>query len=347
MQYDLVVVLILVLATIHGSYRGFVSQLATVAALILAFACAGPVSTQLAPFISLQPPLDRWVAMLAAYVVLSLGCFIVARSLREGIEKAKLTEYDRHLGGVFGFVKGCVFCLVLTFFLVTLFEGSRSYIIGTAAGHPSKTGYLSALILDRLYPIVPAQFAQAVDGYLHRYDGTGVPFEHKHEDDHEQAHQHAHADDDGHQHAGAIAGPPGSAPRIADGTRHTHDAAAPGAGPVRQAGPVENRINNPSNALGAERTLLSEIIALYAWDAGEHSRLLADVEAALAELPAAAAAAVVRDWHADLLDPLADPDPETDARWSLGERMLRQLSLADEARRANEPLRRTARNPRP
>ncbi|MEX0700677.1 MAG: CvpA family protein [Planctomycetales bacterium] len=315
MQYDLVVVLVLVLATVHGAYRGFVSQLATIAALVLAFAFAGPVSSRLAPFLALEPPLDRWVAMLAAYVVLSLGCFMIARTLRGAIDKARLGDYDRHLGAVFGFLKGGVFCLVLTFFLVTLFENSRPYIVGTPQGHPSKTGWISALILDRLYPVVPPEFSKTVDSYLHRYDGAGVAFEHEHEE--------------GHAHA-ANMGP------IADTSGD--------AGDVRR---IADPSYVPQPAAPEYRALLAEVVALYARDRAEREQLLFEVEEALAELPAEMAEAVVWDWHADLLATFADPDSETDASWSLGERMLRQLTLADTAAaRDSEPVRRTARDPR-
>ncbi|MEX0715810.1 MAG: CvpA family protein [Planctomycetaceae bacterium] len=376
MQYDLVVILILVLATVHGTYRGFVSQLATIAALILAFVFAGPVSTQLAPFISLDPPLDRWVAMLAAYVVLSLGCFMVARTLRGAIDKARLVEYDRHLGGVFGFLKGGVFCLVLTFFLVTLFENLRPYIVGTPQGHPSKTGYLSALILDRLYPVVPAEFAEVVDRYLHEYDDAGVAFQHTHEEGHEHARPHApgdgdtaahdhaghaHGDDHDHAHGGSIGGevPPVPVPRERPigrypGASPRQPATQPAAPPTVREPPVATIPPSPpsvspaapADRAPAYRTLLIEVVALYAWDRAEQDALLRDVEGTLFELPPAVAELVVWDWHADLVGTFADPDPATDASWSLGERMLRQLTLADAQPNEREPIRRTARDAR-
>ena len=120
MWYDLLILAIIIFAAIRGAMKGFVWQLATIAALVLCFLFATPLSLALAPAIGVQPPLNRWIALAVIYALFSLLAFGGARMLREGIEKAKFVEYDRHLGSVFGLLKGVVIALVLTFFAVTL-----------------------------------------------------------------------------------------------------------------------------------------------------------------------------------------------------------------------------------
>ena len=101
MAYDIGIGILLLLSAWRGSKKGFVWQLATIAALVLAFCFAGPLSGRIAPMTGLKPPLDRWVSLLGLYIVFSFGCFIAARGLRSGIEKVKLQDYDSHLGALF------------------------------------------------------------------------------------------------------------------------------------------------------------------------------------------------------------------------------------------------------
>lgn len=168
MAYDLGVAVVLLFATWRGAVKGFVWQLATIAALVLAFCFAGPLSGRIAPLTGLKSPLDRWVSLLGLYVVFSFGCFLLARSLKSGIEKIKFEDYDRHLGAIFGFLKGAVVCLVVTFFGVTLWAESHPYILG------SYTGYASAVIFDELRPIVPNEYHAHLDDSLKKLGQCGL-----------------------------------------------------------------------------------------------------------------------------------------------------------------------------
>ena len=196
MWYDGIVLAIVVIATVRGAMKGFVWQLASIAALVACFAFAESTSVAVAPYISVDPPLNRWIAMLGLYVLCVFVAFLIARSLRGWIEKAKFVEFDRHLGLLFGFLKGVTFCLMLTFFAVTLSETARAHVF------QSRSGYVAAIIMDRLHPVMPAELHDVLEPFIHRLDRSNMDLHHT---DH-----HAHGDGDREHHS------PGEA-------KHAHD----------------------------------------------------------------------------------------------------------------------------
>ena len=120
MWYDLLTLVILMYAMFRGAMKGIVWQLATIAALLMCFFFSGSMSAAVAPFIRVEPPLNQWIAMLILYLGFSFVSFGVARALHEMIESMRIEALDRHLGAILGLVKGGMFSLFLTFFLVTL-----------------------------------------------------------------------------------------------------------------------------------------------------------------------------------------------------------------------------------
>ena len=186
MWFDVLTVVILAFTTYRGATKGFVWQLAAIGALLLCFLFATPMSLAIAPAISVEPPLNRWIAMILVYAVCSFAAFAAARLLRDALEKAKFVEFDKHLGAVFGFLKGVTICLVVTFFTVTLSESARGHIL------ESRAGYAAAIIMDRLHPVMPAELHDVLEPYIHRLDHDGLDLKHRHADG-----EHGH---DGHDH---------------------------------------------------------------------------------------------------------------------------------------------------
>ncbi|MCA9115682.1 MAG: CvpA family protein [Planctomycetaceae bacterium] len=164
MWYDVLILGILFYAMIRGAMKGVVWQLATIAALLLCFVFAESFSLVLAPFIKLAPPLNRWVAMFVLYLISSFVAFAAARSLRGWIEQVKLVEFDRHLGAIFGVLKGALFSLVLTFFAVTLSDSAAEVIV------QSHSGYAAAVLMDRLHPVMPEGLRTVLEPYIHQLD---------------------------------------------------------------------------------------------------------------------------------------------------------------------------------
>ncbi len=289
MWYDVIILAILGLAILRGAIKGFVWQLASIAALVLSFVFAERFSLIAAPYIGVEPPLNRWIAMLTLYVLFSFLSFAVARGLHGWIEKAKLVEYDRHLGSLFGFVKGVTFCLVLTFFVVTLSERGRARVL------ESHSGYLAAIIMDRLHPVMPTELHKVLEPFIHKLDREGLDLHHAH---------HAADDDDGR----------------AD---HHGRAYADDHSGAEEDKPPENDWRKSEHV-----RLLREISAVYADFPDAQAAIVEEIEAVMTGIPDQVVLAVLRDWRADFSDRDPDPDPQTDVATSLDARIVRQMEIS-------------------
>jgi len=166
MGFDLFILAILVVTTIRGAAKGVAWQLAGIAAVVLCFMFATPLSLTIAPLIKLDPPLNRWVAMLGIYIVFAFGTFAVARGFREALEKAKFVEFDRHLGALFGLFKGAAIALVITFFAVAMSPKTREYVLTT------KTGFAAAHVMNALDPVMPKELHAILEPYIHHLDAV-------------------------------------------------------------------------------------------------------------------------------------------------------------------------------
>ena len=163
--YDFVVLAVLVYTAWQGAQRGLLTQLAWIAALVLCFKFADQLAPSIEPMINVEQPLKHWISMFILYLGFSLGSFMVARILNSWLEKAKFKDFDRHLGGVFGFVKGAVICLVATFFAVTLSDSLKSTVL------ESRSGEAACYILDNIEPLTPEYFHE----YLEKYQNELKP----------------------------------------------------------------------------------------------------------------------------------------------------------------------------
>ena len=175
MWYDLLTLVILMYAMFRGAMKGVVWQLATIAALLMCFFFSGTLSAALAPFIRVEPPLNQWIAMLILYLGFSFVSFGIARVAHEMIESMKIEALDRHLGAILGLVKGGMFSLFLTFFLVTLSHAARETIIN------SESGYVAAVVIDRLDPVIPGDLHALLEPYIRRLDAPEIEREHHEE----------------------------------------------------------------------------------------------------------------------------------------------------------------------
>lgn len=174
--YDILIVALLVFFTIRGAMKGVIFQIASLAGIVLCFVFANGIAQAAGPYVHLEPPLNHWVVLAASYLGFTFVCFMVARALNGWIEKHKLKEFDRHLGALLGFIKGLALALVLTFFVVTMSVNAR------AALKNSYTGRYSAIIMDRLHPILPDKLHDAVAEYIHLLDDPNLDL-HAHDHD--------------------------------------------------------------------------------------------------------------------------------------------------------------------
>lgn len=344
MGYDIGMLAVLAYTTFRGAAKGIAWQVAAIAALVLCFVFATPASLVVAPMISLDPPLNRWVAMLAVYLAFSFACFAAARLLRGWLEALKFEEYDRHLGALFGLLKGATLCLVITFFTVCLVAPAREYVL------KSRSGKLAAQTLEGLTAVTPKEFDKVLAPYLKRFDEAvvaeggatdeGEPDDWN--DDFRGSVRPEEEESDSEQPAGDFVDRAVDAiqDKIRDGVKDlVRDVLDPESDRSdRSAGQGEDdpdersgqsRKRSPAPAGISEKELdglVAAVSRVLSRSSESDERNRSEIDALIRGIPSSAAAAALRDWRADLLGDSDDPDPETDVGSSLDLRIWRQLT---------------------
>ena len=162
--YDGVMALIVFFTTVHGFWKGATWQIAPIMSLVLGYMVAMPMSVTTAPYFG-SPPQNRLFAMVTIYIATSLVVYLMVRSFREGIDKAKLTEFDRHLGALLGALKGILLTLSITVILLIYSTMAREIIL------KSESSTIAAKIINAVYPILPRAMHQLLAPYLRQLDG--------------------------------------------------------------------------------------------------------------------------------------------------------------------------------
>lgn len=157
--YDGVMLLIVVYCIFQGYWRGMAWQIAPIASLVLGYLFAVPLSVATAPYFG-SPPTNQLFALVTMYILVSLAVYLVIRSVRDSIDKLKLTEFDRHLGAVLGAIKGILFTLALTLTLIAVSATARDIIL------KSESSTIAARIFHRLYPILPKAVTDVLEPYV-------------------------------------------------------------------------------------------------------------------------------------------------------------------------------------
>ncbi|MGD9636358.1 MAG: CvpA family protein [Pirellulales bacterium] len=161
--YDLLMLLVLVCTTMFGFWKGMAWQLASLASLVVSYFAALKFSERLAPTFGDTAPWNRFVAMLAIYIVTSFMIWTAFRLISNVIDKVRLEAFDKQLGALIGFAKGVLLCIAVTFFAVTLLPPAQGeMIVG------SQSGKYIAQFLTKADAVMPPEIHQVVDPYLNR-----------------------------------------------------------------------------------------------------------------------------------------------------------------------------------
>jgi membrane protein required for colicin V production len=162
--YDIIMIAVLGGATFFGFLKGFAWQLASLASLILSYIAALRFGDALAPQLNVNPAYSKYVAMLIIYCVVSLVVWLAFRAISGTIDRIKLREFDRQMGGLFGLLKGALICFVITFFAVTLSENTRGAVL------KSKSGPYLAQALHKAEPVMPPELAKLLGPYIDKLE---------------------------------------------------------------------------------------------------------------------------------------------------------------------------------
>jgi membrane protein required for colicin V production len=164
--YDIIMLIVLGATTFIGFRKGLVWQLASLAAIVVSYLVAVQFRDVLSNHIDAEPPWNTFLAMLILYIGTSFVIWLVFQFVRGFIDRAKLREFDRQLGAIFGLAKGVLLCVIITLFAVTLLgDQQRQQIID------SKSGLYIAQLLDRADAVMPDELHDFLHPYLHRLDG--------------------------------------------------------------------------------------------------------------------------------------------------------------------------------
>lgn len=163
--YDLIMLIVLGMATIFGAIKGFAWQVASLASIVVSYIVAYRFRFDVAEMIQAKPPWNQFLAMLILYVGTSFVIWVGFRLLSTSIDRVRLKEFDRHLGAAFGLAKGMVYCLLITMFATSLLGPKQQ-----AAICQSRSGYYIAKALDNSVGILPKEIHDVVGPYLARLD---------------------------------------------------------------------------------------------------------------------------------------------------------------------------------
>ncbi len=162
--YDILMIAVLFLCTLFGAWKGMAWQLAALASLVISAIVAMRFSGLIAPYFGATSPWNRCIAMLLIYLCTSLVIWLLFNLVSGFINRLRLTEFDRQLGGVFGALKGVLWCVVITFFAVTLSEPARQAVLR------SHSGYYIAVLTQRAMPLLPPEVRAVLGKYIMELD---------------------------------------------------------------------------------------------------------------------------------------------------------------------------------
>lgn len=162
--YDAVMALIIFFTTVHGFWKGATWQIAPIMSLVLGYMIAMPMSVTTAHYFG-DPPQNRLFALVTIYIGVSLVVYLMVRSFRAGIDKANLTEFDRHIGALLGLVKGLLLTLAITVVFLIYSPHARDMIL------KSESSTITAKIINAVYPVLPQAMHPILRPYLNQLNG--------------------------------------------------------------------------------------------------------------------------------------------------------------------------------
>jgi membrane protein required for colicin V production len=162
--YDLLMLAVLVGMAVFGAVKGMAWQVAAIGSVVISCFVAVKFGPLVAPYFSAAAPWNQFIAMLVLYLGTSLAIWMFFRVVSKIIDQVKLKDFDRQIGATFGLARGVLYCLVITFFAVTLSETSRQAVLR------SRSGYYAAVLIQRGAPMLPDEVREVLGRYIDELD---------------------------------------------------------------------------------------------------------------------------------------------------------------------------------
>jgi len=133
--FDIIVLTLLGGLTFWGGISGIIAQITSIISLVLSIYVGSHYGEIVASKLPIQ---EEWQRNLVALVLLFFGTMIVVHILLKFFQKfinlVHLKEFNRQLGALFGFLKGILLCLLITFICVVATEKTCSLIQMSKSG---------------------------------------------------------------------------------------------------------------------------------------------------------------------------------------------------------------------
>ncbi|HMP79465.1 MAG TPA: CvpA family protein [Pirellulaceae bacterium] len=163
--YDLVILGLFAAAVLFGLWKGLAWQVASLAAIAVSYFVALRFSELVASWIPVEPPWNRFAAMLGIFLATSLVIWIAFGYVRATIERWRLKDFDRQAGAVMGALKGALLCIVVTMFAVTLLgEQVRAAVV------QSWSGNFICRVINQWSAAVPRELHDVLTPVLQRFN---------------------------------------------------------------------------------------------------------------------------------------------------------------------------------
>jgi len=161
--FDLIVLAILAALTLRGIWKGMVSQIVSVASYFVCWIVASRFGGLVAPTIPVEAPWNQVLAMAIIFLITLVAIRFGSAALERLIKHWHLQKLNTLLGGILGFAKGLLLCMILTFFAVMFSETSRTVVFN------SKLGFRLAQLIMQIGVFVPKDSYEFVHSQLSQF----------------------------------------------------------------------------------------------------------------------------------------------------------------------------------
>jgi len=162
--YDILILILVGWLTLRGAMKGMVSQLASIAAVIASFWAAVRFGPVLRPIMEstfkAEPPWDNVLAITVAFVGASIAVMFLKSIVTKIVSAIRMNKFDRLCGALFGFLKGVLIGMILTFFAVMLSEQTRDWAT------QSRSGKILVRLIQRTQTLLPEDVSTLIETNL-------------------------------------------------------------------------------------------------------------------------------------------------------------------------------------
>jgi membrane protein required for colicin V production len=164
--YDIIMLVVLGIATFMGAIKGLAWQIASLASIFVSYFAAYNFRDRVAGLIQAQEPWNGFLAMLLVYAGSSFAIWFMFRMMSGVIDSFRMRDFDRHMGALLGFGKGGLLCMLITMFAVTLLgPRQQQAIVSSRSG-----AYISRFLAATNGIVWPKEIEQIVRPYLNQLE---------------------------------------------------------------------------------------------------------------------------------------------------------------------------------